>query len=190
MKIIKNGKLFGVLNLLDISIITFILLLIIPALHYYIKFNEKGFIEQKVLERYLQQQESTGFQFHSENRGTLEIKVSFKNLTEENLKKIKTGDKEILPDGTVLAGILWLGEPEPNYHIIRNFPNDQNGNKRIILDSGLYSLPAKLKLNGFVHESVFYYKAQAVVALFPIPFATDEYKAIFVIEYGLDKEAK
>ncbi len=182
MGIIKNRKLFGVLNPLDIFIIVFILLIVLPALHFYIKFNEKGFAEQKALERYLQQQERVDFQARDENRGSVEVGASFKNLTEEALKKIKVGDKEILPDGTVLAEILWLGKPEPDYYFINNLKKSKSEYRRMMLNNELYSLPAKLKLEGFIYSNMFYYKAVAEDALARHPFFTDRYRVDFVIE--------
>jgi len=189
MKIIKNGKLFGILNLLDILIIIFILALIIPMLHYYIKFNEKGFAEQKMLERYLRQQDRAVSTFKGEQKGTLTISVSFKDLTEEDLKKIKVGDEEFLPNGTTLGEVVWLGEPEPNYSIVvvKNHNSDQSEYKRVLANDKKYSLPAKLALTGYVWQGTFYYKAVAIIDLFRLRFVTPNYTAEFVVETQQDK---
>jgi hypothetical protein len=109
MRIFKDRKLFGLFNLLDILIIVVILSGLIPFLHYYIKFNQKGAAERLLMDNYIsaKQREATGFR--TLRTGTIEVVASLKNLTDEDVKKIKVGDKELLPDGTVAAEICgWV----------------------------------------------------------------------------------
>jgi len=182
VKIVKNRKLFGVLNILDVFIIIFILLIIIPALHYYIKFNEMGFAEQKILERYLKRYKMSIDASRTKQDGITELYVSFKDLTKEELEKIKVRDKENLSDGTTLAEIVWIGEPEPNYYFIKNLRIGQTDYPRAIIDDGLYSLPARVMVRGCVNREGFFYKARPVSALSRITFDTGDYKADFVVE--------
>ena len=88
MKIIKNNKLFGILNLFDCAIILVLIIVILPALHYYIKFNERGVAEQLAFEKYLKTQEMASIVTLDGSQGILEIYVSFKNLTNDDIKKI------------------------------------------------------------------------------------------------------
>ena len=181
MKIIKKGKLFGIFNLLDIAIIVFVLAVMLPALHYYIKFNEKGIAEQKLLERFIKQEKRrvAGFLVGPQT-GTLEARVSFKNLRKEDLAKIEVHDKEILPDGTILAEILWLGKPEPNYFIA---DLGQDTFLRTSPDGGLYSLPARVRLRGVITGGgTFKYKTKDVKQLFFFTFDAEDYEVDFAIE--------
>jgi len=184
VKIVKKRKLFGVLNLLDVLIILFVLAIVIPALHYYIKFNEKGFVEQKTLERYLRQIKRGEVAFLSKDKAAMEVDVSFKNLTEEDVEKIKVGDKEIFPDGTVVAEVLQVGQPQNDYRIIKieNFETVLEEYRCVELDNGLYALKARMKLRGFVEGKLFYYKSHAVIPYTRLPFKADDYVVGFYVE--------
>ena len=182
MKFIKNGKIFGALNILDILIIVVILVIVLPSVHYYIKFNEKGFAEQKLLERYLSQNKRIVEAWSDREGGTVDVVVSLKDLSEEDIANIKVGDKETLPDGTVMAEIVSIGEPEKNYRYITNLREGETDYRRITLDDNLYSLPAVLRLRGFVREGVFYYKATAVKDLSRWPFTSSEYVKEYIVE--------
>ncbi|MCQ9207388.1 MAG: hypothetical protein NG740_05895 [Omnitrophica bacterium] len=190
MKIIKDKRLFGVFNALDIFIIIFILAVIIPMLHYYIKFNEKGFAEEKTLERYLGQQGRTSSTLQDKQSASVIVDISFKNLTEKDLEKIKVGDKETLPNGSGVAEILWLGKPEKNYVVVKNLFLSASDFQDLILEDKLYALPAKLKLNGFVLKGNFYYKAHITNPLDGHAFIAPDYSVDFIIEmypYGKTK---
>jgi len=185
MKIVKNAKLFGILNALDIFIIIFILAIIIPALHYYIRFNEKGLVEEKMLDKYFGRLKVTDVGFFSGNTETVELNISFKSLKREDLERIKVGDKEILPDGKVLSEILWLGDPVPNYYFIPTLMKNDDGNVtyvRAVSDDDLYALPAKIRLRGFVANGSFHYKAHEIRSLSEYVFDTHDYKARFAVE--------
>lgn len=159
MKLIKDKKLFGILNALDIAIIAFILVLILPMLHYYLRFNEKGVLEQMLLEKYLNRQRSSAMVTKIGHQTLfVEINVSFKNLTKEEADKIKAGDEERLPDGTVIAKVLAVGKPEPNYFLV---DLGYEKLKKAFSENGLYSLPARLKIQGYVIDNaVFNYKTK------------------------------
>jgi hypothetical protein len=181
IKIIKNGKFFGILNLLDIGIIFFILVIILPMLHYYIKFNEKGIAEQRLLQKTIAK--NNGWMCNQ--TGTIDVHTSFKNIDKMLLDEIKVGDKEILPDGTILAEILWIGAPQPNY-----FMTDLTG-IQAIPDKKPYSLPAKLRLRGIIANkegASFVYKMDNLRPNIPFVFDTEKYTLPFVIELNLGKQ--
>ena len=183
MRIIKEKKLFGVLNLLDIAIISFILALVLPMLHYYIQLNERGLAEQKLISRFINQQmrDAVGFQA-GQQAGDLDVYVSFKNLKRVDLEKIKPGDKDVLPDGTVLAEIMWTGEPQANYFIVDLGRDEKNIRKRTV-DDGLFSLPVKLRLRGVIgDEGTFAFKTKVMRQLEFYIFNAGKYEVTFVVE--------
>ena len=47
----------------------------------------------------------------------MDVDVSFKNIGKGELGRMKAGDKELLPDKSASAEILWVGEPKPNYFL-------------------------------------------------------------------------
>lgn len=184
MKLIKNKKLFGVLNIVDIAVIVFILVLVLPFLHYYMKFNEKGFVEQKNLERFIAQKMRAEIVNQTAWRtGILDVGVSFKNLTEDALKKIKVGDKELQPDGTVMGEILWVGEPVPNYFIVDMGTLNNSIFARTLSENSLYSLPVKLRLTGIIGDGgLFTYKDKSLKELTEFKFETKNYNSYFIVE--------
>ena len=185
IRLIKGGKIFGVLNILDIAIIALLLAVILPMLHYYIIFNEKGIAEQKILERFLKQQsrETVGFQTGFKRAG-MDVAASFKNLREADIAKVKAGDKDALSNGTVFAEVLWVGEPKPNYF----FAELGTESKSILRRSeghGLYSLPVRLRLNGIISDGgVFSFKTKVLKRLGIYIFNSGSYEADFVVEEG------
>lgn len=184
MNIMKNGKLFGALNLLDIIIIAVILTLILPMIHYYIKFNERGLAEEVVLNRFIKQETRQGIGVQTgPSVGTLDVDVSFKGLTKDMLNKIKVHDKEALKNGTVLAEILWIGKPIPNYFIV-NLGGEQNRVlRKTIVGKDLYSLPVKMRIYGVIGDfGKFSHKAKPVSQFGRYIFTTEEYESDFVVE--------
>ena len=184
MKMIKNKKVFGVLNVLDIAVIAVILVIVLPMLHYYMKFNEKGFAEQKRLERFIGQKMRNDIVNQTAWRTkTLDVDVSLKNLTGETLKKVKVGDRESQPDGTVTGEILWIGERRPNYFIVDVGTLNNSLFVRTLPDDSMYSLPAKIRLTGVVSDAgIFTYKDRTVRELSEFKFIIKEYEAYFVVE--------
>lgn len=180
MKLINKNKIFGIFNLLDIIIIALLLIIVLPALHYYIKINDKGFLEQQDVETYakLKKYKMLGSSLYR-RQAIIETHVSFKALTEEQLKEIKVGDKEILPDKEVIAEILWIGRPEPNYFIV-NLGCSENLFVRTEPD-GLFSLPAKMRLKGNISD-YFEYKKLRLRKFNFFEFNSGRYKVEFTIE--------
>lgn len=181
MRLIKDAKLFGILNLLDIIIILSVVALILPMVHYYIRFNEKGLIEQRLLDSYIKRQ-MRGAVGHQKGpqAGDIEIYASFKSVKKEDLNKIKVHDKEILPNGTTIAEILWLGKPSPNYF---NIDLTSGIFIRTLPDTSLYSLPVRLRLKGIVQDNgLFSYKTKELKQLSFHIFNSGTYEANFVIE--------
>ena len=159
MKFIKDSRLFGMLNIVDIMIILTILVIILPMLHYYIKFNEKGLVEERLLNSYIKQQQRSAIGYQKGPQiSDVEVYVSFKSIKKEDLDKIKVHDKEILSDGTIIAEVLWVGKPVLNYFIIDLADGVLT---RTLPDPSLYSLPVRLKLKGIVEDQGrFSYKAK------------------------------
>ncbi|MFH1791612.1 MAG: hypothetical protein ABH885_06505 [Candidatus Omnitrophota bacterium] len=183
MRNIKKMRLLGVFSVLDIAVIAFILLIAVPMVYYYVKLNEKGAVEQRLLEKFLKRQamHNVGFQ-SGPQEARIDVLVSFKNLTDESLDKIKVGDKETLPDGTVLAEVLWLGESVPNYFLV-NLGNDADGIIRKTVGDGTRSLPAKVRLYGIVEDyGDFSYKDKKVKQLRHYTFDNGSFEADFVVE--------
>ncbi|MDD5440486.1 MAG: hypothetical protein PHS37_09920, partial [Candidatus Omnitrophica bacterium] len=147
MQILKNKKLFGLFNLLDAAIIGFIFVIAIPGIGYYMKCNERGAVEAKVLERLLNRQEADS---RFKREGTVDIKASFKNLRQEDIGAVKVGDKEVLSDGTVLTEVVKVGVPEPNYFLVKNFRSwpDKDPYLHMMTGDGRFTLPVVLRLRG------------------------------------------
>jgi len=162
-------------------VIILLLVIALPMLHYYIRFNEKGFAEQMSLERYLKLQLRNVVGFYRDNQlCAIDVGVSFKNLTKDDLARIKVHDREVLQDGSYIAEILWLGKPEPNYFIA----NLELGVfSRIYPADSLYSMPAKLRLKGILtNGGSFKYSARSVKQLEFFTFAANNYRVDYVIE--------
>ena len=183
MRHLKDKKILGALSILDFVVIIFILSLILPALYYFIKFNEKGYIEQKSLERFIANKVRDNMVNQTEMRTKyLDIDVSFKNLTKEGLKKIKAGDKEYSKDKTIIAEVLWVGEPVPNYFITDVGTLSNSVFIKTVPESSLYSLPAKIRLKGLIADGAFTSKDRVVKELAGLRFCPESYDAYFVVE--------
>lgn len=180
----KNKKIFGVLSILDIIIIVFILAIVLPMLHYYMKFNEKGFSEQKKLERFVGQKVRNEIAGHLEWRTkALDVDVSFKNLTAEDLKKIRVGDRELQPNGDISGEIMWLGEPKSDYFIVNVGTLNNDIFVKTLPQNNLHALPAKLRLTGMVGDNgILSFKDKTVKELAEFKFETKGYDAYYVIE--------
>jgi len=178
--LIRDKRLFGIFNLLDILIIIFIIGLILPALHYYVFYNNKGALEQKMLDRFIEQRKRRNVGFKTDARITMiEVIVSFKDLTLEDIKEIKLHDKETGPDGKTVAEIMWIGDKQPNYYLL-------SFNKEVLKTfsrNDLFSLPARLRLRGVVQENgAFEFKNMIVNTLGFFAFYSGRYKVDFVVE--------
>jgi len=181
---IKNKKFFGILNLPDIIVIGLVLVIVLPLVHFYMKFNEKGFAEQKKIERFIGQKARNDIVYRTAWRTRmLDVDVSFKNLTEEALGKIKVGDRELQPDGTVAAEVLWIGNPVPNYFIVDLGTLTDSLFVKTVPGDGLYSMPAKIRITGVVANSgLFSRKDRNVKELAEFKFESKDYDAYYVVE--------
>jgi len=161
-----------------------ILAIIIPSVYYFIKFNEKGYIEQKLLERYIERKQREDIVLQTgERTKTMDINVSFKNIAKDDIGKIKTGDKELLPDGSALAEIVWVGEPKSNYFLVDVGPLNETILVHTNTDDGLFSVPAKIRIKGVVSTTgLFVYKDVAVQDLTILKFNSGKYEKLFAVE--------
>ncbi|MCQ9207344.1 MAG: hypothetical protein NG740_05675, partial [Omnitrophica bacterium] len=117
--------------------------------------------------------------------GTVDVYVSFKNIDKTTLDKINAGDKEVLLDGTVIAEILWVGDPLQNYFATHLYGLSQRS-IFAITDGNFYSLPAKLRLRGVIRQSApFVYKLGDVIDGSFFTFDSGKYAADFVVEAHL-----
>ena len=185
MKRLRNKRFFGMFSVLDILVIAFILVVIMPMLYYYIKFNDKGFTQQKALERLISRKIRQGIVSGAGDRTRqLDVEVSFKNLTRQMLFNIKNGDRETDIDGTVLAEILSLGDPLPDYFIVDTGSAHKSELRKTVPNGLLYALPAKMRLSGTVstQNGIFIYKNTNIRELEILNFKTKEYEACFAVE--------
>jgi len=178
---ITRKKIFGIFNLLDVVIIGFIIALVIPGVSYFLKYNTKGEAEQKLLERYLGQQE----------RGTpgtvtasVPVDVVFKDVPKEVADKIRTGDKEKTPGGEVLSEIIWRGETGPNYYELPYLVDFNNRARTFVPDrKDLYSIKAKMLVRGLIGEKGgFFYKLQNFSVGQRYTFISKDYTADYIVE--------
>lgn len=149
---IRETKFFNVLSIFDVVMISAIIILMAPMLYYYLKFNEAGFAEQRNLEKILKQQEGYARSSKIETIGYIDIDAAFKDVDINNASLIKPGVKEMLPNGTALSEILWVGEPEKDYRYSTYLLSDADEPIRITMAGDKLSVPVRLRLK--VVESV------------------------------------
>ena len=88
MKRLNEKKVFGVLSIIDIAVIVFILAIAFPMLYYYIRFNDKGFIEQKSLERFMANKIRNNVVNQVALRTKdIELDVSFKSMRKDDIER-------------------------------------------------------------------------------------------------------
>jgi len=141
-------------NLLDYIIVFGLLIIIIPFIHAYMRFNEKGVQEEMKLKEY---SEYVNIIANNENYiSTLELDVSFKNLNEKGVSEIVVGDREEY-GGIVLMEILSVGEPTRNYFLV-----GQGDQEVCVAWAENLALPARVRVRGFVCKNSFFYKKEGV----------------------------
>ena len=143
------------LNIIDFIIIAIVFVLALSAFYVikeYIRLNENGLIEQKVLERYLERANRVSSE--SKREASIMAYCSIKNLRKEELKEFFVGLQEASESGVVFAEIVDMRPPGPNYFDVHM--------GRAYAEGDLYSLPVKLKLRGICVEGTFWYKAENI----------------------------
>lgn len=164
--------------------VVIIIIIMSPAVYYFIRFNEKGYIEQKLLERYIEQKKREDIVLQTGARTKLmDVDVSFKNIRKEDIGKIKAGDKELLPDKSASAEILWVGDPKPNYFLVDVGPVNKTILARTNAENELFSIPAKIRIKGVVAAiGNLIYKDVNIKDLAIFKFRCDKYEALFAVE--------
>lgn len=168
----------------DVLAAALIIAIGMPTVYYFIRFNDKGYVEQKLLERYIEKKKREDIVLQTGARTkTMDVDVSFKNIKREDLGKIKTGDKELFPDNTAAAEVIWVGEPKANNFLVDMGPSKKTVLGRTNAEDGLLSVPAKIRLKGVVSTAgVFNYKSIEVRDLALFNFNCGKYEALFAIE--------
>ena len=172
------------LRRIDIVIAALVIVIVLPTTYYYIRFNEKGYIEQKLLERYIEQKKREDIVLQTGARTkSMDMDVSFKNIGKGDIGKIRAGDKELLPDKSAAAEILWVGEPRPNYFLVDVGPLNKTVLARTNTEDGLFSIPAKIRIKGVVSTAGdFVYKDANVKDLAIFKFNSGKCEALFAVE--------
>lgn len=168
----------------NIVIAVLVAAIVLPTIYYYMKFNEKGYVEQKLLERYIEQKKREDIVLQTGARTkSMDIDVSFKNIKKEDAGRIKPGDRELLPDKSAATEILWVGEPKPNYFLVDVGPLNRTVLARTDAEDGLFSVPAKIRIKGVVSTvGDFIYKDVSVKDLGIFRFKCDKYETLFAVE--------
>lgn len=157
MKIIdEKGRLFGKINVIDFSVILFLLTLT-PMFYFGYKIFRKKPVEPKVYTE-------------------IEINCKFIKVKPEVLKLIAIGDKDTDNEDTMIGEIIWLGETEP-YQYKLNIGGDAVITRE---DSELKEIYAKLKLKSEIKNNILYCKDKQIAIGSPIDFKTNKYTITFV----------
>lgn len=160
MKIIdEKGRLFGKINVIDFSVILFLICLM-PFFYFgykiFIKRPEPAKLSELVPKKIIER----------------EIKVDFIKLAPEDLKVISLGDKERDKNGQAIGEIINLGEPKAQIYEI-----DIGGNKKLVTkDSILQYMSATLKIKAELRQNMLYYKDKQILLDSSIDFKTDKYQ--------------
>ncbi len=168
MKIVDDkGRLFGKINLIDLSIILFLIYLI-PMFYFGYRIFKKPPIN------------------HSSELVDIEVNAMFIKLKQNIVDMIKPGDTDMASDGLTTARIVWVGNSRPYQHradikSLQFFISD---------DPLLKTVPVKLKVKAEVRGDYLYYKNLRIAINDPIEFDSGKYKAVFIpeiIEGGAEK---
>lgn len=157
MKIIdEKGRLFGKINVIDFSVILFLLFLL-PMFYFGYKMFLKKITPVPVVE----------------NRKFIEIEIycKFIELKPEILKLIAVGDKEMDEKDRIISGVLWLGDSKP-YQYKFNLGTDVIWIKD---DPILKELPVRLKLKAEIKDKELFYNDQRITIGLPFKFTTHKY---------------
>jgi len=174
MKNLKKRVLLIILSAIAVIII-------VPSIYYYARLDNKGLYEERLLEKFIRQHKRANVGFQTGIQiSQLETNVSFKGLAKDDIGKINSGDREIMGEATVLAEVIWVGEPEPDYFIA---DLGDGVFARTKSAEGLYSVPARLRLTGIINDrGNFIYKTKSVKNLTLFTLRTKKYEFDFVIE--------
>lgn len=159
MKIIdEKGRLFGKVNIIDLSVILLILV-VIPTVYLFYRQVKKPLPAQVLPKEYI----------------IFDMDSNIKVPSAQGTALIKVGDKEIGPDGEPIIEILSLGEPA---NFIYEFDIGK-GSSVTIADPALITLPALLRLKAEIRGGQLYFKDQRIYKDADFELITDKYKVKF-----------
>ncbi len=157
----EKGRLFGKINLIDLSVVIFVLL-IMPMFYFGYKLYVKGSIANPVegeIEEFID----------------IEIPCNIVKVNSDILKLIKIGDKELDKNGNIIGEILWLGDYRPYQYSL-----DLNPSQTYKKDSPLFTnIPALIRIKTSVKDDKLYYKGKLIAIESFFNFVTDKY-SVFV----------
>ncbi len=164
MKVIdEKGRLFGIINIIDFLVISFLAFLI-PIFYYgYTLFTKRTACLKEA---------------NQKDFGIIEVNCDLINLNQEILRLIMVGDVEINKNRKVIGKIIWIGESQPIFYII----NPERNKSFKAQDVEFRKLPIKLKIEVGKNNQNLYYNDQRIADGQFFYFRTRKYtvKAILV----------
>lgn len=158
----EKGRLFGKINLIDLSVVIFVLF-IMPMFY----FGYKLYVKSSAAK-------SAGGTI--EEFADIEIPCNILKISPDILKLIKVGDKEVDKNGNVIGMILWLGGYR-SYQYSLDLSPSQTYKK----DSQIFSnVSAIIKLKTAVKGEKLYYKENLVAIESSFKFVTDKYTVLAI----------
>jgi hypothetical protein len=153
----EKGRIFGKINIIDLSVILFLFCLL-PIFYFGYRIWAKEHLMIKAVKR----------EYYN-----VQIKCKLVKLEPEVLKLIRAGDQEHDENGRAIGEIAGLGSVEPY-----QFEIDIGGGEKIIKQhEDLLQIVANLKLSTTMKESgVMHYNAVPLILGLPLMFKTDKYE--------------
>lgn len=165
MKIIDDkGRLFGKINVIDLTIIIF-LFTFLPMIPFVYKI--------------IQKRNSTSLQ---KEYAEIYLNCKFTRVKPEIVKLISVGDIEADKDGVIMGELTWHGEP-----IAYQYNLDLgSGEVESRTDPILKDIPAMLKLKARIRDSGLFYNDKRITIDSPIQFKTGKYSvAVIPLKKGI-----
>ncbi|MBN3038403.1 MAG: DUF4330 family protein [Candidatus Omnitrophica bacterium] len=161
MKIIdERGRIFGKINIIDLFVILFLLLVISPVAYYSYNALSKKPEPKKVMP-----EAAKVFQ-------EIEVDGKFIGITAGDLELISVGSQQLDKRGDVAAEVLALGKVSD--YKTYEYKFELGGGQRIIKEAiGLKQLDARLKLKAEVEGHKLHYNGQRIKVGLPLRFKTN-----------------
>ena len=160
MKIInKNGRYFGIINVIDFWVIFLFLLCLIPSFYYFHKI--------------IKQQHIVSGRVEAVQHVTMDIDCLLIKLKPSVARMISVGDSEFATNGELRGRIIHLGEIKPYQY---QFDIGREGRNYIFNSKIFMQRPAILRVIAEVKNSKLYYKLDEIKYGCPIVFISDKYE--------------
>lgn len=169
MKIIDDkGRLFGKINVIDLTIIIF-LFTFLPMVLFIYKIIQKRDSASLPLKEYVE----------------IDINCKFTKVKPEIVKLISVGDTEADKDGIINGELTWRGDPVACQYILDLGSGEIQRRTHPILKD----IPAMLKLKAEIRDNSLFYNDKRIAINSPIQFKTGKYSAIVIpLEKEKEKE--